>query len=101
MAREFPASYQDENVQINCLSDGVRATFQVPESFAGVLSAKDHINVTGCSVNIPLINRDSSTVREVSLVIRSNQCGLNVIKSVRLLDKQTPISLISGISERS
>ncbi|KAI6240911.1 Cuticlin-1 [Aphelenchoides fujianensis] len=77
----LPSSYQDKDVQIQCLTDGVRATFQVPESFAGVLAAKDHVNVSGCFVNIPQVDAASTTIREISLVVRANQCGLKAINS--------------------
>ncbi|KAI6188165.1 Cuticlin-1 [Aphelenchoides besseyi] len=77
---DLPASYQDNNVQIQCLNDG--ANFRIPESFAGLLAAKDFVNVSGCFVKIPQINRESTTIREISLVIRSNQCGLNALPSI-------------------
>uniref|UniRef100_A0A914Z1H8 VWFA domain-containing protein n=1 Tax=Panagrolaimus superbus TaxID=310955 RepID=A0A914Z1H8_9BILA len=72
---------EDDSVQVVCAHDGVKAQFQVEEYYGGILVARDFSNSSDCSVAIPVIAKNSSNLRQISINLKYSQCGISVVQS--------------------
>ncbi|KAE9552758.1 hypothetical protein FO519_004020 [Halicephalobus sp. NKZ332] len=72
---------KDDSVTVECSNDGITATFQLPEKFAGTIVAKDHSSDLSCTKEVEQVDSDSQKDRSVTMKIKIGTCGLNVINS--------------------
>uniref|UniRef100_A0A7E4UWB9 VWFA domain-containing protein n=1 Tax=Panagrellus redivivus TaxID=6233 RepID=A0A7E4UWB9_PANRE len=70
----------DSSASVKCTHNGIIATIQIPENFGGAIVAKDFAGDPGCTVDIPILDKDSDDTRPVEVELKVGQCGVRILK---------------------
>uniref|UniRef100_A0A914ECR0 VWFA domain-containing protein n=1 Tax=Acrobeloides nanus TaxID=290746 RepID=A0A914ECR0_9BILA len=77
---EVSTTYNEDDVNIECLPEGIQAYFRLSSNFSGAIVAKDHEHEPNCSLDVAPGSSGTSE-RIVAFEINKEECGLHSMKS--------------------
>uniref|UniRef100_A0A0K0FFD5 Chitin-binding type-2 domain-containing protein n=1 Tax=Strongyloides venezuelensis TaxID=75913 RepID=A0A0K0FFD5_STRVS len=78
-------------IKIDCKNNELRVVLEVPKSYQGIFTTKNHLNDSTCSRKVPLEIGHGN--KQLGFIFKKNECGLDIVHNNKLNGNNYSISM--------